>query len=66
MITDTAYTITVNTDLEYRFRVAVNTDDTELIYSDDYGTCTTINFGSLEELKAVGEAMVRMATIAKR
>ena len=65
MITNT--TIVVRSDEPYYFKVVESADELKLQFFDDVDENTsTIYFGSVEEMEAVANAMLKLARIARK
>lgn len=66
MITSTT-TIVVHPDEPYYFKVVESTDEIRLQSFDDVDENTsTIYFGSVEEMEAVANAMLKLVRIARK
>jgi hypothetical protein len=60
---DHVYSIEVHGDPDYHYKVSSCEGTVELAYKDHTGNAT-ISFGSLAEMIAVAEAMLKLADIA--
>ena len=62
---ETGVTITVYADEDYRYIIGSAPDKLELLYAEDSGNHSSVTFGSIEEMEAVAQAMLKAVKLAK-